>query len=965
MSDHFSQPGTPRTEIYQELAQLRLIDPHTHINPHSPASTTLADLLGYHYYTELARSAGMPKVEIEDPSIGPKELVERLVGGLGPIENTVQYSWLISICRMFFGFDEEKLHLNNWEALYDRSESIMSSAQWPDMVLDQSNIEAVFLTNDFDDDLAGFDSDRYIPCLRTDDLVFHLADPAVRGRLAACTGIELDGTLASLRASLRQRFEHFVGRGARACAISLPPSFTPTLVPDGRASTALDAVLKNGLTSQANDKDALARRVFWTLAELCDEFGLPFDLMIGVNRRVYPDGVYQGQDLYDSRVSLIQYKDLFNAFPDVKFPVSVLASVTNQELVSYAWIFPNVYPNGHWWYSNTPSTITHDLAARLEAVPQTKMIGYYSDAYKLEFVWPKFDMYRKVLSGVLADQFVGDRGWSVERAVELGRQVLKDNTEEIFPRPAAPLPNDGIAADAIDADLIEVDDVELLDELPSGDDSPALSDHLGSISTAAAATAAAVGASAMGLLDGDTSEDSDNLVLEIDESADEAVIDMDAEVEADPSATVPVEMDEILGSSDSPELEGALELEEALDLELIEPASSLDEQDEASDIDQTADFEPVQPDVQVDAESELQDAPELMEDEAIDDESMEDDAGTLVSEVASLDDEALFFEESEDEEPSGTFDTILMEPEETDPAATIPLNEPFGTDSATELVTADSAGDSSGEEDLGVPLDDGSEITKLEFGDDSAGTVVEPPSESGADRLLGLSEDEQLGAFETQLVEPAPLVDVVGGEVAESVTDLVDEATDKISESVAEVTDAVEETGAIKEAGEVVFDDMVEGVADLVEDAEGDGAETLSIDQVPNDDEIGELDLDDVELIDPAGAVVPDGISLAKELAEETDDQPLDVGNLLSDDDSAFDTLDSDPQIEQLRGESSFSPDEDSLQLKPDPLTGELTFNADDGGDEIKLDPATENKTSSTEVDDDEFDLEWLSKDDD
>ena len=42
--------------------------------------------------------------------------------------------------------------------------------------------------------------------------------------------------------------------------------------------------------------------------------------MIGVNRSVYPGGVYQGQDLFDSRVSLIQYRELFNAFPQVTFP---------------------------------------------------------------------------------------------------------------------------------------------------------------------------------------------------------------------------------------------------------------------------------------------------------------------------------------------------------------------------------------------------------------------------------------------------------------------------------------------------------------------------------------------------------------------------------------------------------------------------------------------------------------------
>ena len=110
----------------------------------------------------------------------------------------------------------------------------------------------------------------------------------------------------------------------------------------------------------------------------------------------------------------------------------MLASVTNQELTSYAWIFPNVVTNGHWWYSNTPTFIEHDAAARLEAVPRTKQIGYYSDMYKLEFALPKFAMYKRILAKILAERFVIDRGWSEEQAVEFGKQVLRGNVEAIF-----------------------------------------------------------------------------------------------------------------------------------------------------------------------------------------------------------------------------------------------------------------------------------------------------------------------------------------------------------------------------------------------------------------------------------------------------------------------------------------------------------------------------------------------------
>src|SRR5579863_7595990 len=107
-----------RTRLYDEFHSLVLIDTHTHINPHSPASTTLADILGYHYYTELAHSAGMPKHQIEEPGLDPKEKVRRLVERLSPLDNTIQYSWLVEMARELFGFADERVTPQNWEALY-------------------------------------------------------------------------------------------------------------------------------------------------------------------------------------------------------------------------------------------------------------------------------------------------------------------------------------------------------------------------------------------------------------------------------------------------------------------------------------------------------------------------------------------------------------------------------------------------------------------------------------------------------------------------------------------------------------------------------------------------------------------------------------------------------------------------------------------------------------------------------
>lgn len=419
--------------IFDELDSIVLVDSHSHINPRSPASETIADLLGYHYYTELVHSAGMARETIEQANLSPEEKVGRLFESLHEINHTVQWSWFVDLSRHLFGFTEDSIDQKNWKSLYDQSLVAMKRPGWETEVLTKSKIERIFLTNDFDDPLDDFDTHRYVPCLRTDDLVFHLHLEKTRTRLAASTSSSIH-TLEQLHRSLGLLFDRFVKNNAKACAISLPPWFTPRKVPlnDPATAEAFHRILAGQSETGETYKAQVAYWVFWRLAEFCTEYRLPFDLMIGVNRRVYPGGVYQGQDLYDSRWSMIQYADLLNEFPNVKFPISVLASVSNQELVDYAWIFPNVIAHGHWWYSNTPSFIRHDLQARLDAVPRGKLIGYYSDAYKLEFILPKYRMYKRILAECLAETVCIGRGQSESFAIELGKQILRGNVDSIF-----------------------------------------------------------------------------------------------------------------------------------------------------------------------------------------------------------------------------------------------------------------------------------------------------------------------------------------------------------------------------------------------------------------------------------------------------------------------------------------------------------------------------------------------------
>jgi glucuronate isomerase len=427
-----SRPDLLALELFQELERWPIYDPHSHIDPHSPAARNLDEVLGYHYFTELCHSAGMP-AELVAPELPAEQRVANLTGWLDRIDNTVQFSWLVEIARDFHGFPHERLDGQTIQDLYRRADHAADGPAWDRKVWDRTNLEAVFLTNEFDDPLEGWDTSKYVPCLRTDDLVLKLHEQRTRDRLRASTNVDVVD-LRSLRLALAALFEHFVRKGARACAISLPPDFIPRKAAPIASGHALNRAL-HGLDLRPDEHEEVRTLVFWTLAELCAEHRLPFDLMIGPIRNLYPAGVAGGRDLFDRRVSLADYAALFNHFPGVTFPVSTLSPDAGAELVAFSWIFPNVLPNGHWWYSNVPEFIARDLRARLQAVPKTKVIGYYSDAYKLEFILPKFNTFRRVLAAALADDCIRGRCWTTDQALGLARQVLIENPRRIFARP--------------------------------------------------------------------------------------------------------------------------------------------------------------------------------------------------------------------------------------------------------------------------------------------------------------------------------------------------------------------------------------------------------------------------------------------------------------------------------------------------------------------------------------------------
>src|SRR5437870_7910815 len=95
-------------DLYTEICGIPLIDPHSHINPLQAAARSLDDILGYHYYTELAHSAGMSQEPLQS-DVPPRERVRAILGHLDRIDNTAQHSWFLEIAQTFLGFKGDRI----------------------------------------------------------------------------------------------------------------------------------------------------------------------------------------------------------------------------------------------------------------------------------------------------------------------------------------------------------------------------------------------------------------------------------------------------------------------------------------------------------------------------------------------------------------------------------------------------------------------------------------------------------------------------------------------------------------------------------------------------------------------------------------------------------------------------------------------------------------------------------------
>jgi len=409
-----------------EIGKMSIIDPHTHLQHRTPSAEFIGNIFGYHYIKMELSTAGMDVEKLMDDSLPPDALLKNAVPFIPRIRNTTTWWGFMTICHAL-GFKDTTINEGNWQDLCKVASETMQGDNWYKEALDSINIKRSFLTNLPDEDLEGCDREAFVPSLRTDEWVLEISEEATREKLEKLTKSSIS-SLKDLKSAIHETAGRFVGLGAASMAISLPPDFRAFVVAEADAAKLYDKVLnKKRLTD-----DELARlktHMLYSLFEMCDEFNLPFQLMLGVDRKVH---LKLGWDGFSTDLGMMKtFRDALNRFPNVKMVFSILNTILTHELAIYTKTFANCYAAGHWWYTFYPCIIKPMILERVQSVPYTKLIGWYSDSYYIEWTIAKIKLYIRSLSEALAE-IVEEGYMGEELALEVAQAMLWDNNVNIF-----------------------------------------------------------------------------------------------------------------------------------------------------------------------------------------------------------------------------------------------------------------------------------------------------------------------------------------------------------------------------------------------------------------------------------------------------------------------------------------------------------------------------------------------------
>jgi glucuronate isomerase len=126
-----------------------------------------------------------------------------------------------------------------------------------------------------------------------------------------------------------------------------------------------------------------------------------------------------------------QVAEMIGRHPRLHFQCFLANRHCDQSFCTLARELPNLSLCGYWWHNFYPDVIRQVISERLDMVPVNKQVGFFSDAYCVEWAYGKARMVQKQMARVLAEK-IQQGQYTRDDALSIARTILYETPQNLL-----------------------------------------------------------------------------------------------------------------------------------------------------------------------------------------------------------------------------------------------------------------------------------------------------------------------------------------------------------------------------------------------------------------------------------------------------------------------------------------------------------------------------------------------------
>ena len=230
-------------------------------------------------------------------------------------------------------------------------------------------------------------------------------------------------TLDDLRAAMT----HFVGQLAATSVVSLATHISTDIAFRPVSDEEMATALARREVAGPNERDIYASYIHEAFLTALKPHADQIAFQFSIAAEPMP---HETASLVPQR-AIAHLADVAARHPRVRFVCLVASRHANQSLCTLCRELPNFALAGYWWHNFFPGAMRQVMEERLDMLPTSRQVGFFSDAYCIEWTYAKATTVRNQLAQVL-EQRVRQGQYTLDEALEIARAILFDAPQQLL-----------------------------------------------------------------------------------------------------------------------------------------------------------------------------------------------------------------------------------------------------------------------------------------------------------------------------------------------------------------------------------------------------------------------------------------------------------------------------------------------------------------------------------------------------